>query len=75
MPDDEGFAFPDRKGSGRPNCACILVAQINNFAGRVADSVVGPWREAVFPAVDRPGVSGARFRHLESEVLPVCDDV
>src|SRR5262249_19064021 len=59
----------DREQSWSPQLAAVLVADVDHLAGLVADRIVRPRRELVLAAVERPRVTGAGFRHLESDLL------
>ncbi len=75
MPGDvRGGVLADGEQSGPPQRAGVLVADVDGFRARVADRVVGPGGQLILPTVDRPGISRARFRDLESKPR-VGDDV
>ena len=57
------LGFANRQRRGRPDFAGFLVAEIDGFARRVGDRIVGPGRQTVRPAIFRPGAATARFRH------------
>src|SRR5262249_15486431 len=59
----------DREQGRSPHQAAVLVADVDHLAGRVADRIVRPRRELVLVTVERPGVAGTGFRHLESNLL------
>src|SRR5271156_6032080 len=61
-----GFV-PYRQRGGRPYLAGGFVANIDCFSGRVENMVVGPRRELIFVAIERPGKAGPGFRDHESE--------
>src|SRR6266480_1568106 len=75
VPDYVRFLFANRQGSGRPDSARVFVAQVNDFAGRIANSVVGPWRQTILVAVYRPGIAGAGFCNLKTKVILVGNNV
>ena len=60
---------PDRLRRRAPEVAGVVVADVEGFACWVADGVVGPRRQLVFPAVLGPGVPTAGLGHLEPERL------
>ena len=60
---------PDRLRGRAPEVAGVVVADVEGFACWVADGVVGPRRQLVFPAVLGPGVPTAGLGHLEPERL------
>src|SRR5271170_8042825 len=61
-----GFV-PYRQRGGRPYLAGGFVANVDCFSGRVENMVVGPRRELIFVAIERPGKARAGFRDQESE--------
>src|ERR1043165_2753451 len=75
MPDDVRLAFANRQWRGRPHAAGIPIAQVDHFAGRIADGVVGPRRQTVLMTVHRPRVTAARFGDLKPEIDRVADYV
>ena len=52
----------NRKRRGAPNLSGAFIAEVNCFAGSVYHVIVGPGRELIFVAVERPREAGARFR-------------
>src|SRR5690348_9797573 len=56
-----------RPRRGRPESACVLVAQIKSFTGAVGDWIVRPWRNLVFTAVEGPSVTGAHGGNLKAK--------
>ena len=65
--DGDGRAGAARQGRRRPDLAGLLVAQIDDLAGRVGDRVVAPGRQAVHLAVAGPGVARPGLGHQEAE--------
>ena len=61
-------AVAQRLGGGAEQRQAVFVTDIQGFAWRVADGVVGPGRELVFPAVVGPGVAAAFGRDLKAEL-------
>ena len=57
----------DRQHRRAPQLASVFVAHVDRLAGRVADRVIRPRRELVLTAVERPGVTRARFRDLKAK--------
>src|SRR6202040_3086403 len=57
----------DRQHGGTPQFATVFVPPIYRFARRVADRVIRPWGELVLTAVERPCVTRARLRNLETK--------
>src|SRR6185436_10895250 len=51
----------DRQHRGTPQFAAVFVPDIYSFAWRVADRIIGPRRELVFAAVERPGITRTRL--------------
>ncbi len=75
MPYDVGVrGFADRQRGGAPKVSRCLVADVDRLRGCVADGIVRPGRELVFPGIHRPGAAGTVGRHLESE-LGIGDDI
>ena len=73
--DDVGRLFaPNRLSRRAPHLACVVIADIDGFADRVAHRIVRPWGELVLAAVLRPCVAGPGLGDLEAERL-VGDDV
>src|SRR5690606_28116684 len=55
--------------SGRtPQFVGVIVTQIENFSGRVADRIVRPRRQLVFAAVPAPGATAAQLRYYKAEL-------
>src|SRR5437016_11845118 len=75
VPNQIRLRFANRQRRRSPCCARIFVAKINDFAGWIANRIVGPRRQTVLVTVDRPGKSRAGFRNQESEVRLVRDYV
>ena len=69
-----GGVVADGKSSRRPDIATILVADINNFTGAVADGIVRPGSELVLAAIDRPCVTAALRGNLEAK-RRIGDDI
>src|SRR5205807_3309992 len=67
--------FADRQRRRRPNYARILIANVDDFARRITNGVVGPGRQPIFVTVDRPRESAARFGNQESKVLGIRNHV
>ncbi len=63
-----GLFQPDRESRGSPYLAGAFVAEINRLAGGIDHVVVGPRRNLIFVAIERPGGSRAGLRHKKSEV-------
>ena len=57
----------NRERRGAPNLTSVLVADVDGFSGGIADGIVGPRRQLIFMAVERPGMTRARFRNEEAE--------
>ena len=53
---------------GGPHPAIFLVADIQQFLRRIADRIVGPRRQRIALAVQRPGVATAGFGRGETEL-------
>src|SRR5271169_1016467 len=64
----------DGKCGRGPNIACLVVAHIKHFAGRVTDGVVRPGRDLVLLTVERPGETPAFGGNLKTE-RRIGDDV
>ena len=69
-----GGVVADGKSRRRPDIAIVLVAQIDDFTGAVADRVVRPGRELVLAAIDRPCVTAALGGDLEAK-RGIGDDI
>src|ERR1044072_1107435 len=65
----------DRQRRWRPQRAGVFVTDVNNFAGRIAHCVIGPRRQPVLMTVDGPGKAAPGFRHQESKIRIIGDDV
>src|SRR3546814_358606 len=61
MPARIGALAPAWPGRRRPELAGILVPDVKRFARRVADRVVGPWRQPKLVRVLAPGVGATTF--------------
>ena len=72
--DVDGSFVANGQRRGRPDFAGAFVADIESFAGRIDDVIVGPGRELIFVAVLRPCKAGAGFGDQETEVW-IRDDV
>ncbi len=57
----------DRQRRRSPDLPGLLVAEVEDFAGRIAHRIVRPRRELVLARIDRPGVARSRLRHEASE--------
>ena len=64
----------DRQCRRRPQIAAVEVADIEHFAGTIADRIVRPGRELIVATVVRPGIPAALDRDLEAEGR-VGDDI
>ena len=75
VPNDIGRGLlANRQRGGAPEFAVVFVANVDHFARPVADRIVGPRRELILLAVDRPRIAAAFDRDLEAEGR-VGDDV
>src|ERR1051326_8957361 len=61
-----GF-FADGQHGRAPELPGLLIADVENLAGRIPHRVVRPGRQLVLATVPRPGVTRARFRDLKPE--------
>src|SRR5580700_4027782 len=52
---------------GTPYLTGVFVTDVDGFAWRIGDGIVGPRRELIFMAVYRPCVPRAGFRYEETE--------
>src|SRR5579864_7356720 len=57
----------NRKRRGAPHFTSIVVTDVDGFSGGIADGIVGPRRQLIFAAVERPRVARARFRNKEAK--------
>ena len=60
-------AQADRQRCRTPNRSVLLIAQIKDVAGPIADGIVGPRRQLVLPAVQPPAIAAAVGGHLKAE--------
>src|SRR5258708_23045579 len=60
--------FANRQRRRRPGRTGILIANVNHFAGRIADRIIGPRRDSVLVTGERPGGTRAGFSNHESKV-------
>ena len=68
VPDDvRRGLLADRQRRRPPQLARLLVPDVDRLPRRVADRIVGPGRELVLAAVDRPRVPGPALGDLEAE--------
>ena len=75
VPGDIRSALDSNRQRGRaPGPAAVIVADVQRFAGPIADRVVRPRRDLVLAAVQAPGAAGTRLRNQKTELL-VGDDV
>ena len=61
------FLAADRLCRRAPQLAAVVIPDVDRLADRVADRVVGPWRELVLAAVPRPGVARPGLGDLETK--------
>ena len=57
----------NRQRGGAPHLTGTFVADVDGFSRRIGDGIVGPRRELIFMAVERPRVARAGFRNEESK--------
>ena len=57
----------DRQRRGSPHLTGAFVADIDGFSGRIRDGIVGPRRQLIFMAIERPGVPRTGFRNEEAK--------
>src|SRR5580704_9858081 len=62
-----GRIVANRQRRWAPNLAGIFVTDIDRFARRIDNVIVGPGREVILVAIGRPSKSGTGLRHDESE--------
>ena len=65
---------PDRQCCRTPQFVRLIVTQIKDFPGRVADRIVRPGRQLVFTAITTPGAAAAGLRDHKAE-LGISDDI
>ena len=75
MPDDVRLSLANRQRRGGPDGARIFIAQVDHFSRRIADGVVGPGRQTILAAVERPRAAATGFGDLKSKLDRIADDV
>ena len=75
VPDDVRLTLANRQRCSGPDRAGIFIAKIDYFSGRIADSVVGPRRETILAAVERPRATTAGFGDLKPKLHRVADHI
>ena len=68
MPHQVGSRGSARLRRRRPDLGRLLVTQVERLAGPVRDRIVGPGRQAVLAAVQRPGGAAAGLGDQEAEL-------
>ena len=75
MTDRVRLRFANGRGRCGPDGSCVLIAQINDLAWRIAHGIVRPRRQPILAAVYRPGIARTRLSYLKSKIACVRNDV
>src|SRR5690606_41167784 len=69
VPHLDGRRIGHGPGSRTPDLPRVVITQVNRLPVGIQHRIVVPRREAILPAVTRPGITGARLRHDASCAL------